>query len=239
LEQPWVRIVFYTTLLLNYAPPFLTNILLRKESLELNLSASMSERLGLFTIIVFGEVVLGVVNGISQLHELSVSTWINFGLAISIVFSLWWIFFAIISDKECRKGFVNASFLEILFIPTLMALGSMSVVFSELFKSFSRPDLHLDGLKKTFSFSLGVFILGINMMLFLLESPHYTSHFKKRVQQILLIPALLFLILTGVNLPLPLFAYLLIVLIILLSLIIFLNKSWYALKSRNDNKKVD
>ncbi|MCB0613302.1 MAG: low temperature requirement protein A, partial [Phaeodactylibacter sp.] len=57
----------------------------------------MFERLGLFAIIVFGEVVIGVVNGIGGMRELGLSAWLNFALALSIVFVLWWIFFTLIS----------------------------------------------------------------------------------------------------------------------------------------------
>ncbi len=237
LEQPYVRIIFYITLLLNYAPPFLTHTLLKKESLELTLSSSMSERLGLFTIIIFGEVALGVVNGVSGLKELSFKIWLNFGLAISIVFSLWWIFFTLISDRNCKRGMINSSLLELLYIPTLIALGLLSVTLSELFESFSHINLHLNILKMTFGFSLSLFLLGINTMLFFLEYPSDTTNFKKKVQNILWIGIIIFLILTGINLQLSLFTYLLVTLFILVSIIFVLNQSWYKLNSTSKHNE--
>lgn len=62
-------------------------------------SPSMVERYGLFTIIVLGEVVVGVVSGLSDHHHL---TWQIGGLAISgilIAIGLWWIYFDYVSHR--------------------------------------------------------------------------------------------------------------------------------------------
>lgn len=138
LEQPYIRIVFFVTLILNYLPPFVSHKLVTKDSLQINLSSSMSERLGLFTIIVFGEVITGVISGVSGLHDLSVLTWVNFSLAIIIVFTLWWIFFTLTSDRLCKPGMVNSSILAILYVPTLIGLGLMGMAFGGLFEG----DIH-------------------------------------------------------------------------------------------------
>ena len=98
LQQPYIRIVFFISLLLNYLPPFVLNTKLVQHRVEFNLSSSMTERLGLFMIIIFGEAVLGVINGIGELNTVSFSIWVNFGLGILIVFALWWIFFAMIAE---------------------------------------------------------------------------------------------------------------------------------------------
>ncbi len=234
VEQPYIRILFYTTLVLNYLPPFLVQYLfLRRDAVDLNLSASMSERLGLFTIIVFGEVVLGVVNGVIELHQLDRMVWINFGLAIAIVFSLWWIFFTLVSERVCKKGFTNSSLFEILYIPTLMALGLLSVTFSRLFQSFAHADSHLASLKMTFVLSVCLFLLGITLMMFFLEFPDNMKHFKKAIQQNFLLTIAAFLLL-ALFLPAVSFTiFLLMVLLVLTASICILTKCWYALKERN------
>jgi low temperature requirement protein LtrA len=86
--QPYIRILFYISLLLNYIPPFITHFLLKRNTQELTLSPSMTERLGLFTIIIFGELVLGVINGVIAVHRVDAMLWTQFVLAISIVFTL-------------------------------------------------------------------------------------------------------------------------------------------------------
>src|SRR5262245_43761129 len=64
LPEEWLQIIASLVIICNHIPAFIAHRLLRRSSLDLDLSSSMTERLGLFTIIVFGEVVLGVVNGI-------------------------------------------------------------------------------------------------------------------------------------------------------------------------------
>jgi amino acid transporter len=126
-----------------------------------------------------------------------------------------------------------------LYIPTLIALGLLSVAFADLFESFSKNDMQMEELKTNFGFSLGLFLIGICLMLFFLEYPSFTKHLKKQVQRILLVTAALFLILTHVNLHLSLFVYLVITLMILLTVIYILNKSWYALKLIHDKENAN
>jgi len=237
VEQPYVRILFYITLFLNYLPPFLThNLYLRKESIELNLSASMSERLGLFTIIVFGEVVLGVVNGVIALHHLDGMVWLNFGLALGIVFSLWWVFFTLVSDRKCKRGFTNSSLLEILYIPTLMALGLMSVGFGDLFESFSHNDAHLTMIKMTFGYALSLFLFGINLMLFLLVYPDDLSTFKKKIQNVIWATLALLLAVNTLNPDVSLCVFLLIILGIIIGMILLFNRTWFDHKENYASK---
>ena len=228
VAQPYIRILFYATLFLNYIPPFVTqNLYLRKESLELNLSTSMSERLGLFTIIVFGEVVLGVVNGVIELHHLDWMIWLNFGMAIGIVFSIWWVFFTLVSDRQCKKGFTNSSLLEILYIPTLMALGLMSVSFADLFQSFLHNGEHLSIIKMTFGYALSLFLLGINLMLFLLEYPEDLITFKKKIQKVITATLLVLLVFTTLNLAVSLCVFLIVILGIVIAMILVFNRIWF------------
>jgi low temperature requirement protein LtrA len=65
-----------------------------REGIELGATPteSMVERFGLFTIIVLGEVVVGVVDGMSH-AELDVLTMVTGFLALIIGFGLWWVFF--------------------------------------------------------------------------------------------------------------------------------------------------
>lgn len=65
----------------------------------------MLERLGLLTIILFGELVLGVVNGVIGIHTFDFSLWLNFALAMTIAFALWWIFFTVIAAREAKDNF--------------------------------------------------------------------------------------------------------------------------------------
>ncbi|MBI1223804.1 MAG: hypothetical protein GC192_01090 [Bacteroidetes bacterium] len=237
VEQPYARIMFYITLVLNYLPPFISHNLLIKQSSQLNLSPSMTERLGLFTIIIFGEVVLGVTNGLIEMHHLSAMAWVEFVLAIAIVFALWWLFFTLISDRQCKAGLVNSSLFELLFIPTLMGLGLLGASFSSLFKHFIEPSEHTAWVTHCFGFSISLFLLGIWAMLYFLEEPDYMKSFKKNARQIILATTILMFAFTCIPLQIGLVLYLSIALIILVALILCLNSIWYKIVKIRENNE--
>jgi low temperature requirement protein LtrA len=64
---------------------------------------SLVERFGLFTIIVLGEVVLGVVTGLSEAgaDALTIATG---SLAMVVGFGIWWIYFDLVGRRLPRRG---------------------------------------------------------------------------------------------------------------------------------------
>jgi low temperature requirement protein LtrA len=71
-------------------------------------TSHLPERFGLFTMIVLGETVLAVVNGIAQ-QQWNLSSAIAAVFGMSIAFSLWWLYFdnlgssAIQAARTCRR----------------------------------------------------------------------------------------------------------------------------------------
>ncbi len=61
----------------------------------------LPERLGLFTIIVLGISILGVVNGIAP-HNWTLYSILSSGLGLGIAFSLWWIYFDSVDGSEIK-----------------------------------------------------------------------------------------------------------------------------------------
>jgi len=233
LSQDWLKILVPLIILFNYSPPFIAHRLLRRASLDLDLSSSMSERLGLFTIIVFGEVVLGVVNGISTLNVSDLYTWLKFAFAITIVFALWWLFFTMTSNREAKKGFTNATLLELLYVPTLLSLGLMAACFTSMF------DPHHDhySLKKIFSYAISTFLIGIGFIMCLLEVPGRVSTIIRPARNSLFIAALVFILSNFIITDLDSLYYLLSVIVILVGEIYYLNSLYYRLNiTEGDNK---
>jgi len=73
--------------------------------LSINVSDSLVERFGLFTIIVLGEVIIGVVTGVTEHHELN---WLIGGtaaLGTLIAIGLWWIYFDLISHHRPQQNY--------------------------------------------------------------------------------------------------------------------------------------
>jgi low temperature requirement protein LtrA len=234
VPRPWVKLIAIIVIICNYTPPFIAHRLLRKSSLDLSLSSSMAERLGLFTIIVFGEVVLGVVNGISKVNTLDFFTWLNFALAVSIVFALWWIFFAMTSNRNAKSGFVNATLLELLCIPTLMALGLIAARFSYLFDQNGTSQ----SLNILFGSAIAIFLIGISLIMGLLTYAEIFNSIKRPARLSLLVTALVLVAWSFVDVKLETLYYLLVVIVILLAEIIYLTSLYYNLNS-DEGKKIE
>ena len=233
-SEPIKRVLFYSSLFLNYLPPLLSITLLRENSQEFSLSPSMTERLGLFTIIIFGEAVLGVINGINALKALSFEIWVNFGLGIIIVFALWWIFFSLIADRQSRKGMLNGHLTQLSYIPTLMSLGMIGASFSGLFHNYSLTDnIHASWIKSLFGFSLVLFLTGNLTISLFLKYPADHKKAKKSLQFMLLAAAVLIFLLTTSTMLINLFTFLLIIFIILLTMVIIITRAWVVLTLKN------
>lgn len=63
-------------------------------------TASLVERLGLFVIIVLGEVIVGSVTGIAELEELDLDGAAVGILGVLVAIGLWWIYFDLVSLRE-------------------------------------------------------------------------------------------------------------------------------------------
>src|SRR5262245_25449872 len=87
-------------------------------------SDSMVERFGLFTIIVLGEVVIGVVDGLSQAEQDALTFAIG-GLGLVVGFGFWWTYFDVIGRRLPRPtGPAVADWIIFHFPITLAIAGA-------------------------------------------------------------------------------------------------------------------
>jgi len=68
--------------------------------LSMNISDSLVERFGLFTIIVLGEVIIGIVSGVNEHHDLTWRVGITAALSMLIAIGLWWVYFDLVSHHR-------------------------------------------------------------------------------------------------------------------------------------------
>jgi len=61
----------------------------------------LPERMGLFTLIVLGETIFGLVASLSE-HEWNIESAISIGAGLSIAFSLWWMYFDNVEGSPIR-----------------------------------------------------------------------------------------------------------------------------------------
>ncbi len=89
-----------------------------------NISPSMVERFGLFTIIVLGEVVLGVVSGVSVDHGLSLTVVGTALLGTLIAIGIWWSYFDSVSHKIPKKEEIHFASWFYLHLPMTMGIAA-------------------------------------------------------------------------------------------------------------------
>lgn len=87
------------------------------------LSPSIVERFGLMTIIVLGEVIVGVVNGVISHHHLDISIAFTAFLSMSIAVALWWIYFDFISERKLKQKW--GAIWALLHIPLALSITAI------------------------------------------------------------------------------------------------------------------
>jgi low temperature requirement protein LtrA len=216
---------------LNYLPPYFENRALKEKRFEYRLTNSMAERLGLFTIILFGEVILGVINGISGFQNLTLYHWLLFTLSIFIVFTLWFIFFKMIGDRKVKKGFIKSNTYAILYLPVAMSLGIIGVAFEKIFITDAAV---LNNGSANMKFFLGsficIFLSGTFCISKLVEPSKSYLQAQSKIQKLLLGVIVSIAIVCGMSHFISLFGFLLITLSALLILPIAILMFWNNLE---------
>jgi low temperature requirement protein LtrA len=85
---------------------------------------SMAERYGLFVIIVLGEVVLGVVNGLRGVEELDFRAFATGMLGLSIAFGFWWTYFDFVGRRLPRQDAGSLAVWLYCHLPTTLAVAA-------------------------------------------------------------------------------------------------------------------
>jgi low temperature requirement protein LtrA len=217
-------------LVVNHLPPVLNYSRLRHHNAEFNLSMSMVERLGLFTIIMFGECILGVINGVDSYTKGTSYIWCSFAMGILIVFALWWIFFALVADRECKHGFLSGQMFVLLYIPCLASLGIIGATFSVVLDGMMNTTPMWHTAKLIFVVSNGLFLLSVlGISNRLIYPPEYQKA-KNIIQPLLGITGSLFIVIAFLfrNISIP--VLLVIIFLILLVIIVYTTSAWFKVE---------
>ena len=92
---------------------------------SIGLSPSIIERFGLITIIVLGEVVVGVVNGLISNHHLTFITGLTGFLSMSIAAGIWWVYFDYISNQKPKDNRTIENIWGYLHMPLTLGITSI------------------------------------------------------------------------------------------------------------------
>lgn len=101
----------------------LTRFRIEGTDLGLTPTDSLVERFGLFTIIVLGEVVVGVVDGISDAERSAIAIATGM-IGLMIGFAFWWTYFDFVGDRHPRTG--SSSLTQWIFghLPVTMSIAA-------------------------------------------------------------------------------------------------------------------
>ncbi len=94
------------------------------DSLGIRATDSMAERYGLFIIIVLGEVVLGVVDGMRGVEDLDFRTVATGILGLSIAFGFWWTYFDFVGRRLPRQDGGSLALWLYIQLPIALAVAA-------------------------------------------------------------------------------------------------------------------
>ena len=89
-----------------------------------SISPSAVERFGLFTIIVLGEVIVGVVRGVAGHHHLTWQVGVTAALGMLIAIGLWWVYFDFVSHHKPIAGLTKTFGWIYLHLPMTMGIAA-------------------------------------------------------------------------------------------------------------------
>ena len=100
-------------------------------SLGMTPTESLVERFGLFTIIVLGEVILGIVEGLS-LMETDLITVVTGMIALWLAFGLWWIYFDLIGRRLPRSSGQSVAIWMLSHLPITLSIAAAGAAMTSL-----------------------------------------------------------------------------------------------------------
>jgi low temperature requirement protein LtrA len=132
VPTPWRFYMWGLSLLLSLLLPLYILTLGRKDpeiQAEIDRSSSTSpaavERFGLFTIIVLGEVIVGVVLGVAGHHQLSWLVGGTAGLGMLIAIGIWWVYFDFVSHRKPLSGKITTYGWMYLHLPMTISIATV------------------------------------------------------------------------------------------------------------------
>jgi low temperature requirement protein LtrA len=125
VNDPDIRLALWASTVVIKIASSLSQVLRPDPHLEeaLRITDSMAERFGLFTIIVLGEVVVGVVEGLSEAdhNARTVATGV---VALVIGFGFWWNYFDFVGKRAPRPGSHNRGVWNLGHLPMWLAVAA-------------------------------------------------------------------------------------------------------------------
>jgi low temperature requirement protein LtrA len=107
--------LWWTAVLIELLIPVLTNKY--RTSLPKFITSKFPERFGLFMIIIFGESIVSVIQGIARNHQFGFTTALHGILGMGMVFGMWCMYFDVVARRNPKKEFWSVILWAYLHLP--------------------------------------------------------------------------------------------------------------------------
>lgn len=124
LPPPWRFAFWIVGFFVEFATPLLNR---SAQALVPPHPEHLTERFGLFTIIVLGESVLGVVRGVAERESWQTSVAAAGGLGFAVAFALWWVYFDNVDDTVVTRLRFAGQVWIYTHLPLVMGLTALGV----------------------------------------------------------------------------------------------------------------
>ena len=132
------------------------------------ISPSMVERFGLLTIIVLGEVIVGVVQGVAGHHHLTWEIGLSGALGMLIAIGIWWVYFDFVSAHNPKRGLFSEVSWLYLHLPLQISIASVGAAILNVI-NYSGHDLP-DQAKYLLIGSISISLISISLLLHTVQS---------------------------------------------------------------------
>lgn len=179
----------------------------------IDISPSLVERFGLFTIIVLGEVVVGTVSGVAGHHHLDLAVGITAALGMLIAIGLWWVYFDFVSHRKPRPTMGKVAQWFYLHLPMTAGIAAAGAAVLNVVEHSGEP---LEpGVRWLLVGAAALTLICIALLMQAIQVPQEQFPLYRRGGLITFISSLLILLLGALNLP----AVLLLITLVLFMLI--------------------
>jgi len=152
--------------------------------LSMTVTASLVERFGLFTIIVLGEVIVGVVHGLAGRHDLHWRAGGIGALGMTIAFGTWWLYFDFVSHRIPRRGTMWVYLWSYAHLPVTAGIAMVGAAIVNVVEQATEP-LPVE-VRWLLVCAIGMVLVGITLMIRSLRPPQTGFEQLRRLSQMVI-----------------------------------------------------
>jgi low temperature requirement protein LtrA len=123
-----VRIALWVVALaIEFVMPLIVTLTIRQLLPHSRVTSKLPERFGLFTLIVLGETVVGVFQGLSGAHDITFGIAMTGALGIALAFEWWAIYFDFVAQRRVKEGIwweYAWAYTHLFLVMSIVAIGA-------------------------------------------------------------------------------------------------------------------